>query len=210
MVETAATGRGAACWLPCGLGIDRVDHPIYQVGAMNTWSPARPSTMLFEGPDGPFPKVIGWVLGGTFAVACALGALFSFPYAFLGYLIGQLAIVLMVSDYLVGRVIGTGHVMLLVAVLSLDERRLFQGYRPFLLFPIAASDPHSLPEIHPSLWRRVARGCLVVRLLRLVRLLLPRGIDPALLHCGSNGDRTLVTTRPLRSRGQEGRQEGGK
>ena len=106
---------------------------------MNTWSPARPSTMLFEGPDGPFPKVIGWVLGGTFAVACALGALFSFPYAFLGYLIGQLAIVLMVSDYLVGRVIGTGHVMLLVAVLSLDERRLFQGYRPFLLFPIAAA-----------------------------------------------------------------------
>jgi hypothetical protein len=24
------------------------------------WSPAPLSTMLFEGPDGPFPKVIGW------------------------------------------------------------------------------------------------------------------------------------------------------
>jgi hypothetical protein len=95
--------------------------------------------MLFEGPDGPFPKVIGWVLGGTFAVAFALGALFSFPYAFLGYLIGQLAIVLIVSDYLGDRVIGTSHVMLLVAVLSLDERRLFQGYPPFFLIPIAAA-----------------------------------------------------------------------
>jgi hypothetical protein len=66
-----------------------------------------------------------------------IAALYSVPYTILGYAIGQAAIVL-ISEASVSVKMKATNVRLFVTALSPSEKQLFEAYRLFFVYPIAA------------------------------------------------------------------------
>jgi hypothetical protein len=127
---------------------------------MNVWSPLQQFGTVVEGPDGPLRKLVGWVLGTAFTIACALGTRFSLVYDTFGYLAGQLATVLAVQAYVVAQA-NWDHVTLFTIMLSTSEKRLYRAHPLFILCPIAATSlAHFLQftRIFGFAWLRIGHG----------------------------------------------------